>query len=92
MIKRILVATDGSKNGNAACTYAFNLAQTLQADCQGIHVIDERMLEGPLFADISGWLGAEAYSAQISQFYTLMEEKADAIAAAFALTFVAMLS
>jgi nucleotide-binding universal stress UspA family protein len=83
MIKSILVCTDGSENGNTACEYAMQLAGQLDAKLTALHVLDSRMLEGPLMADISGWLGAQPFAAQLDQFRTLMESKGQAIIDAF---------
>jgi nucleotide-binding universal stress UspA family protein len=41
------------------------------------------MLEGPLMADISGWLGAQPFSAQLAQFRELMEQKGNSVIEAF---------
>jgi nucleotide-binding universal stress UspA family protein len=79
MIKSILVCTDGSEYGDIACDYAINLTQKLEARLLGLHVLDSRMLEGPLMADISGWVGAQPYGKQLQQFRELMEQKGEAI-------------
>ena len=82
MIKSILVCTDGSANGNAACDLAFHLAQKIRAQAAGLHVLDSRVLEGPLMADISGWLGTTPYADHLQQFRLLLEQKGAAIAEA----------
>jgi nucleotide-binding universal stress UspA family protein len=83
MIKTILVCTDGSSHGGVACEYAVALASQLKARLTALHVLDARMLEGPLMADISGWLGAQPFSAQLSQFRELMEQKGNSVIEAF---------
>ena len=83
MIKSILACTDGSEHGDAASDYAITLARQLKARLCGLHVLDSRMLEGPLMADISGWLGAEPFSAQLTHFRQLMEQKGAAVMASF---------
>lgn len=83
MIKSLMVFTDGSEGGNVACQYAVFLAARLKARLTGCHVLDSRMLEGPLMADISGWVGAQPYGAQLQQFRELMQQKGEAILAAF---------
>lgn len=82
MIKNILVCTDGSVSGDVASDYAISLSRQLQARLLGLHVLDSRMLEGPLMADISGWVGAQPYGAQLRQFREVMTEKGDAVIAA----------
>lgn len=83
MIKTLLVCTDGSPGGNAATGFAIFLAQRLKARLTALHVLDSRMLEGPLMADISGWVGAQPYGAQLQQFRQLMEQKGEAVMASF---------
>jgi len=83
MFKSILVCTDGSKYGDTAREYGIHLAQRVGARLAGLHVMDSRMLEGPLMADISGWVGASPYAAQLPQFRELLREKGEAVAQAF---------
>ncbi|MBU0676475.1 MAG: universal stress protein [Verrucomicrobia bacterium] len=83
MIKNILVCTDGSDYGNVASKYGVHLAGKLHARILGLHVLDSRMLEGPLMADLSGWIGAQPYGDQLSQFRELMESKGEAVIDAF---------
>lgn len=83
MIKSILVCLDGSDYSDAACEAALYLASRLQARLMGLHVLDSRMMEGPLMADLSGWIGAQPYGAQLQQFRELMEQKGQAICRAF---------
>lgn len=83
MIKSILVCTDGSTHSEIAADYGIHLATRLKARILGLHVLDLRMLEGPLLADISGWVGAQPYGFQVQQFRGLMEQKGDAVISAF---------
>jgi nucleotide-binding universal stress UspA family protein len=79
MIKTLMVFTDGSEGGGVACQYALFLARRLGAKLTGCHVLDSRMLEGPLMADISGWIGAQAFSGQLKQFRDLLQQKAETV-------------
>ena len=83
MIKSLMVFTDGSENAAVAGRYGMALATGLRARLIGCHVLDIRTLEGPLMADVSGWLGAQPYSGQVAQFRTLLEHRAEALLAAF---------
>jgi len=78
-MKTILVATDGSENSGIALDYGIFLADTLSASLIGLYVIDIKIIEGPLFDDISGFMGL----APSQEFLTLIEkgidERADAI-------------
>ena len=84
MIKSILVSTDGSPYGDIAAEYAISLSKRLGARLIGLHTLDSRMLDGPLMADISGWLGAQPYAGQLPQFRELLEEKGKAVLTSFA--------
>jgi nucleotide-binding universal stress UspA family protein len=59
MIKKILIAHDGSAHGEAALSYGLWLAESFGAGVIGIHVVDVVALEGPFLHDISGSLGFE---------------------------------
>lgn len=83
MIKSILACIDGSSHGDVAGQYAICMADHLRARLVGLHVLDSRMLEGPLLADLAGGIGAQPYAAQTQQFRALMEQKGRAIADAF---------
>lgn len=79
MIKSLMFFTDGSDYAGVAAEYALDLARKLEARLHGCHILDTRTLEGPLLADISGWLGAQPYSGQIPQFRRLLEERGQSI-------------
>ena len=83
MYRRIMVCTDGSSHGEAACRYGILLATTLKARLAGLHVLDIRMIEGPALADLSGAIGAGGYYAGLPQFKALMEAKGEAVKKAF---------
>jgi len=83
MIKSILVCIDGSPYSDIASEYGIYMAKNLEARLLGLHVLDARMLEGPLMADISGWIGAQPYGSQVQQFKELMEQKGEAVINAF---------
>ena len=84
MIKSILLCMDGSTHSDAAIAYSIHLAGQLKARLIGLHVLDSRMLEGPLMADLSGWIGAQPFGDQLHQFRDLMDQKGRAVVAAFA--------
>jgi nucleotide-binding universal stress UspA family protein len=79
MIKSILVCTDGSAYGTAACEYGIYLTQKMQGQLSALHVLDSRMLEGPLMSDISGWVGAQPYGNQLQQFRDLLQQRGETI-------------
>jgi nucleotide-binding universal stress UspA family protein len=83
MIKTVLVCTDGSAHGEAATQYGIFFAKALPAALAGLHVLDSRMLEGPLMADISGWIGAQPYGAQLQQFRELLQSRGESVIGTF---------
>lgn len=82
MIKSLLVCTDGSPHGEQSVRCGIHLARRLEARLSLLHVLDSRLLEGPLMANISGWIGAEPFSDPLTRFRAIMQEKGDAVLAA----------
>jgi len=83
MIKKILVSIDGSNHAGAATQYGIFLAKKLDAALTAIHVMDSRMLEGPLMADVSGWIGAQPYGVQLQQFRELLQKRGESVVQSF---------
>lgn len=82
MIKSLLACTDGSSHGDIAVDYGIQLAKRLEASLSILHVLDTRMLEGPLLANLAGLIGAQPYSDSLGQFRAVMQQKGEAIVAA----------
>jgi nucleotide-binding universal stress UspA family protein len=82
MYKSILLCTDGSPAAEVAGEYAIWFARKLSASLQALYVTDVRLLEGPWLADLSGAVGAQAYSAMLPQIEQIQKEKAEMILAA----------
>ncbi len=61
MIKKILVAQDGSNFSKSALDYALWLAGSFKAVVTGIYVVDIVAFEAPFLHDISGALGFEPF-------------------------------
>ncbi len=83
MIKKILVAQDGSAHGASALSYGLWLAKSLGAALAGIHVIDVVLLEGPFLHDISGAIGFEPFLNFSAKMKDVLREKGEAILASF---------
>ena len=79
MFNKLLACTDGSPYGEAACEYGLYLAKALPARLSALHVLDIRMIEGPLLADVSGMIGAAEYFASMPNFRNLMAEKGNTV-------------
>jgi nucleotide-binding universal stress UspA family protein len=82
MYKTILLCTDGSPAAEVAGDYAIWFARKLGASLRALYVTDIRLLEGPWLADLSGAVGAQAYSAMLPQLQKIQEEKATMVLAA----------
>jgi nucleotide-binding universal stress UspA family protein len=77
MIKKVLVPTDGSANGDIALEYGIYIALKLNAIISGLHVLDVHLLQGPLLTDISGAVGMPPYDGFFDALETALNEKAD---------------
>jgi nucleotide-binding universal stress UspA family protein len=83
MVKRILIPTDGSEYGKTAIDYGIYMAKKLEATLKGIHVIDIRLIQGPVITDISGSIGIPACQEYFPMLEKGLEERADVILKAF---------
>jgi nucleotide-binding universal stress UspA family protein len=83
MVKNILIAIDGSAFGKAATAYAITIAGKLDAGLTGLHVIDIRLLQGPVLTDISGALGLPSCQPCLPDIEQGLEARAEAILAEF---------
>ncbi len=79
MIQNILIPTDGSDYGKTAIAYGIYLARKLDARLTGLHVVDIRLIRGPVFTDISGSVGLPPYQEFLPAIESGLEAKADAI-------------
>jgi nucleotide-binding universal stress UspA family protein len=84
MIKTILIPTDGSDYGNTAIDYGVYIAKRLEARLTGLHVIDMRLIQGPVITDISGSIGLPPYQELYPVIEKGLTERADVILKAFA--------
>ena len=84
MIKSILYCTDGSDYANVAGDYAIACATKFGARITALHVMDIRLLEGPLLADLSGSIGAQPYEALLPQLQAMQKQRAGLILEAVA--------
>ena len=79
MITNILIPTDGSDFAKTALTYGISIARRLKASLTGLHVVDIRLLQGPIFTDISGSVGLPPYQDFIPAIESDLNAKADEI-------------
>jgi nucleotide-binding universal stress UspA family protein len=79
MIQNILIPTDGSDYGKTAIAYGIYIARKFGVQLIGLHVVDIRLIRGPVFTDISGSVGLPPYQEFLPAIESGLEEKADAI-------------
>lgn len=79
MIESILIPTDGSDYGKTAIAYGVYFARKLDAKLTGLHVVDIRLIRGPVFTDISGSIGLPPYQEFLPAIESGLEAKADEI-------------
>ncbi|HWR58844.1 MAG TPA: universal stress protein [Thermodesulfovibrionales bacterium] len=82
-IKKIMVPTDGSDYGKIAIEYGIYIAKRFDAQLTGIHVMDIRLIQGPVFTDISGSVGMTPYQEFLPMLQDSLEERAETILQAF---------
>lgn len=83
MIKKILVAEDGSDFGKSALDYGAWLSGKFGAGLIGFHVVDIVALEGPFLHDISGSLGFEPFLNFSSKMREVLESRGKTILSSF---------
>jgi len=79
MIKNILIPTDGSDFGKTSIAYGVYFARKLNAQLTGLHVVDIRLIRGPVFTDISGSIGLPPYQEFLPAIESGLDAKAEAI-------------
>jgi nucleotide-binding universal stress UspA family protein len=79
MVKNILIPIDGSDYGKTAVTYGIYIASKLDARLTGLHVVDVRLMQGPVFTDISGSIGLPPYQEFLPAIESSLEAKAEEI-------------
>jgi nucleotide-binding universal stress UspA family protein len=79
MVKNILIPIDGSDYGKTAIAYGIAVAPKLGAQLTGLHVVDVRLMQGPVFTDISGSIGLPPYQEFLPAIESSLEAKADTI-------------
>lgn len=79
MIQNILIPTDGSDYGKTAIAYGVYFARKLNARLTGLHVVDIRLIRGPVFTDISGSIGLPPYQEFLPAIESGLDAKADTI-------------
>jgi nucleotide-binding universal stress UspA family protein len=79
--KKILVATDGSDYAAAAVETAITLAGRFQSSLGILHMVNVRLLEGPLLSDLSGLVGISPFLNFQTQVREALYQKGEAVIA-----------
>ncbi len=83
ILRDILIPLDGSEHSQTAISYGIYLAGKIKAGLTGLHVIDIRLIHGPVFTDVSGSIGIPSYEELGPAIENSLDAKADAILADF---------
>lgn len=78
-MKHILIPTDGSEYSKTALKYGLYLAKRLGAHLTGLYIMDLKIIQDPLFDDISGFMGLSSTREIFPFIERGMEERADSI-------------
>jgi nucleotide-binding universal stress UspA family protein len=69
-IKKILLPTDGSDYSKTALQYGIYISRIMEAQLAGLHIVDIKIIQGPVFNDIFGSVSLSPYP----EFLTIIEE------------------
>jgi len=83
MIKTILIPTDGSEYARTAIEYGIYIAERLNAQLIGLHVIDASLMQMPVLSDISCSIGLPPYQEFLPAIKTELDKRANAILEAY---------
>jgi nucleotide-binding universal stress UspA family protein len=78
-IKKILLPTDGSDYSRAAAEYAIYTARLVKADITALHVMDIKIIQGPLFSDVAFYSGLPVYYDFLPKIEEALGKRADTI-------------
>lgn len=79
MIRTILVPTDGSDYSGISLEYGIELTKKLDAQLKGLCVLDIKIIQGPLFNDISGFIDLSPYQEFTPLIESGLNERAESI-------------
>lgn len=83
MFDTILIPTDGSQYSDISLEYGIYLARACNARIKGLYVVDIKVVQSPLFNDISGSMGVPPSHEFVPLIEKSLEERGDAILADF---------
>lgn len=83
MTRKILIPTDGSDYSRTALEYGIYLAGYVDVRLTGMHVVDVKIVQGPLFSDIAFYSGMPAYYEFLPRIEEALNKRGDTILKAF---------
>lgn len=83
MARNILIPTDGSDYSRTALEYGIYIAKYMEARLIGVHVVDVKIVQGPLFSDIAFYSGMPAYYEFLPRIEEALNKRGDTILKAF---------
>ncbi len=83
MVGKILIPTDGSDYSKTALEYGIYIAKVLKAQLVGLHVVDVKIVQGPLFSDIAFYSGMPAYYEFLPKIEDALHKRGEAVLQAF---------
>lgn len=78
-IKNILLPSDGSDYSRTAAAYAIYAAKLIKARITALHVMDIKIIQGPLFSDIAFYSGLPVYYEFLPKIEEALGKRADTI-------------
>lgn len=83
MARNFLIPTDGSDYSRTALEYGIYIAKYMEARLIGMHVVDVKIVQGPLFSDIAFYSGMPAYYEFLPRIEEALNKRGDTILKAF---------
>jgi nucleotide-binding universal stress UspA family protein len=83
IIRQILIPTDGSDYSKTALEYGIYIGKLLEAQLTGLHIIDIKIIQGPIFSDIFGSISLSPFPEFLTAIEKGLDERADSILETF---------
>lgn len=77
--QKLLLPSDGSDYSRTAADYAIHVAKKIAARITALHVMDIKIIQGPLFSDIAFYSGLPVYYEFLPKIEEALDKRADSI-------------
>lgn len=78
-VKKLLLPTDGSDYSRTAGDYAVYISRLIKSQITALHVMDIKIIQGPLFSDIAFYSGLPVYYEFLPKIEEALGKRADSI-------------